>query len=286
MKTKLKKFSINLIKIFARIIELITKKDFSEILNRILSEFSYEKKSILNKQIIFFVPNQFVKWRVKTFETKEPDTLNWINEFKDKEKSIFWDIGANIGLYSIYNVLKNNNSKTIAFEPSTSNLRVLSRNISINKLYEKIEIFPIPLSNIDNKFMLMREAQFIEGSGLNTYGSNFNFEGKEIKSSNDYKLIGTSINYLLTNKILEVPDYIKIDVDGNEHLILDGAKDFLKNDKIKSILIEVNEDFKEQNNSIVEILNKNNFVLSTKKRNLEIDNGLFENNFNYIFKKI
>ena len=43
MKTKLKKFIINFIKIFARIIEFITKKDFSEILNRILSEFSYEE---------------------------------------------------------------------------------------------------------------------------------------------------------------------------------------------------------------------------------------------------
>ena len=286
MKIKLKKFLISLIKILAKLIKLITKKDFSQILNRILMEFSYEEKNILNKKIIFFVPNHFVKWRVKTFESKEPDTLNWINGFFKGEKIIFWDIGANIGLYSIYNALKNNNSKTIAFEPSTSNLRVLSRNISINKLYEKIEIFPIPLSNIDNKFMLMREAQFIEGSGLNTYGSNFNFEGKEIKSSNDYKLIGTSINYLLTNKILEVPDYIKIDVDGNEHLILDGAKDFLKNEKIKSILIEVNEDFQEQYTSIVEILNKYNFVLSTKKRNSEIDNGLFENNFNYIFKRI
>ena len=286
MKTKLKNILISLIKILAKLIKLITKKDFSQILNRILMEFSYEEKNILNKQIIFFVPNHFVKWRIKTFETKEPDTLNWINGFNSKEKSIFWDIGANIGLYSIYNALKNNNSKTIAFEPSTSNLRVLSRNISINKLYESIEIFPIPLSNIDNKFMLMRESQFIEGSGLNTYGSNFNFEGKEINSSNDYKLIGTSINYLLTNKILEVPDYIKIDVDGNEHLILDGAKDFLKNEKIKSILIEVNEDFQEQYTSIVEILNKCNFVLSTKKRNSEIENGLFENNFNYIFKRI
>ena len=41
---------------------------------------------------------------------------------------------------SIYNAVKNNNSKTIAFEPSTSNLRVLSRNISLNNLQNKIQI--------------------------------------------------------------------------------------------------------------------------------------------------
>ena len=51
---------------------------------------------------------------------------------------LFIDIGANIGLYSIYAAIKHSNSEVISFEPSTSNLRVLSRNISINKLEEKI----------------------------------------------------------------------------------------------------------------------------------------------------
>ena len=38
-----------------------------------------------------------------------------------------------------------------------------------------------------------------------------------------YSLFGTTINYLIENKILEIPDYIKIDVDGIEHLILVGG---------------------------------------------------------------
>ena len=36
-----------------------------------------------------------------------------------------------------------------------------------------------------------------------------------------YNLYGTSINSLIANKILQIPNYIKIDVDGIEHLILD-----------------------------------------------------------------
>ena len=36
-----------------------------------------------------------------------------------------------------------------------------------------------------------------------------------------YKLLGTNINYLIKNNILEIPDYILIEVvDGIEHLIL------------------------------------------------------------------
>ena len=100
------------------------------ILNRRLLPFfreffhknSYRKIKILDNEIKFFTPNQLTEYRVDTFFTKEPDMLRWIDNFKEIDKLIFWDIGANIGLYSIYSVLKNDNISTIAFEPSTSNL--------------------------------------------------------------------------------------------------------------------------------------------------------------------
>ena len=49
-----------------------------------------------------------------------------------------------------------------------------------------------------------------------------------------YQILGTTINNLIDNKILEIPDYIKIDVDGIEHLILEGGSKYLKNNKLKS----------------------------------------------------
>ena len=87
-----------------------------------------------NSQIEFCLisTNELTKYRATTFSTKEPETLRWIDEFGGK--GVFYDIGANIGLYSIYNSLKHPKSITIAFEPSSSNLRVLTRNISINNL--------------------------------------------------------------------------------------------------------------------------------------------------------
>jgi FkbM family methyltransferase len=285
LKTIIKTCIIRLLFFVDKIIKFTTKKSVLYFLDRTLDKFSYVQENILGHKIIFFAPNEFAKWRVKTFYIKEPDTLKWIDGFNSSENLIFWDIGANIGLYSIYNSLKNQNSKTIAFEPSSSNLRILSRNISINNLQDKIEIFQIPLSNVQNKFLLMREAQFIEGSGLNTFGANFNYEGKTIESNNDYKIFGSTINYFLRNKILDIPDHIKIDVDGIEHFILEGANEFLKEKKIKSILIEVNEDFEEQHQSIIKILSENNFKFSIKTRNVEIDNNMFSNNFNYIFIK-
>ena len=219
----------------------------------------------------------------KYFFSKEPETLEWIDNFS-KDSSIFWDIGANIGLYSIYNSIKNKNSTTIAFEPSTSNLRVLTRNISINNLEKNIKLFPLPLTNKQNSFLQMNENNFIEGGALNTFGETYNFEGQKFESEMKYTILGTSINYLLENKILEIPDYIKIDVDGIEHLILEGGNKFLNSQKIKSLSIEINENFKNQFEMIIKIMEENNFKILKKKNNINSEkNTKFSNTFNYVF---
>ena len=204
----------------------LTRKNFLIWFDEFLQNDSYKKIIILKKNIRFFIPNNITNWRVNSFFTKEPETLKWIDTFETKKKIIFWDIGANIGLYSIYNALKNKNSQTISFESSTSNLRVLSRNISINNI-KNINIMPIPITNKKNKFLIMKENQFTYGGGLNSYGEKYNFEGKNYISNMNYRLFGTTINYLLEKKILKIPDYIKIDVDGIEHLILEGAGKYL-----------------------------------------------------------
>ena len=239
----------------------------------------------MKKSIKFFIPNKVVEWRVDTFFTKEPETLEWINSFENNDETIFWDIGANIGLYSIYNALKNYKSSTFAFEPSTSNLRVLSRNISINDLEHKIKIFTNPLSNVTNKILLMQESNFIEGGALNTFGANFDFEGKKNTVNMKYSLMGTSIGHILKNKILPFPTYIKIDVDGIEHLILDGAADFLKDKRLKSISVEINENFKEQYNQIMKIMKNNQFNVLHKKHNNDMfaKGSIYEKTFNFIF---
>ena len=248
-----------------------------------LQERSYKSIQILGRKINFFIPNQLTSAMVDSYFTKEPETHEWINNFEKKENLIFWDIGANIGLYSIYNSLKNVNSLTIAFEPSSSNLRVLSRNISINNLEKYIKIMPIPLTNKENIFQLMNEGSFNEGGALNSFGEPLDFRGKEFKSKMSYNLFGTTMNYLIENSILDIPDYIKIDVDGIEHLILEGGNNFLKNRKIKSLSIEINEDFKEQFKNVLNLMSQYEFKILHKKRNDKFYNDEFANTYNYIF---
>ena len=270
-----------------KIFLILTKRSFLIWFSDFIQETSYISVKILNKQIKFFCPNQLVKWRVDTYFTKEPETLEWIDSFKKKENLIFWDIGGNIGLYSIYNALKNPNSLTIVFEPSSSNLRVLSRNISINNLEKNIKIISMPLTNKENIFQQMNESKFIEGGALNSFGEIFDFEGKEFESTMKYSLLGTTMNYFLENSILDIPDYIKIDVDGIEHFILEGGDKFLKNEKIKSLSIELNENFNQQYDKVLTLMERFNFRILHKKRNDSFfsEKNKFNKTYNYIFVK-
>ncbi len=264
-------------------IETILKRNILLRFKEFLEKKSYTNKIVCNNEISFFTPNELIKWRVDTILDKEPETIQWIDEFEDN--SIFWDIGSNIGLYSIYAALKKDKIKIYSFEPSTSNLRTLSRNISINNLHKKISIIPFALSNLENKFLILKEKDFIEGGALNAFGVDYDFSGKKFVFSNSYNTFGTSLDSLANQKILDLPNYIKIDVDGIEDLILDGAKNILLNKNLRSILIEINDKFADQKNRILQIMKANNFELMFKKRNENFYKGEFDAIYNYVFQK-
>ena len=243
------------------------------------------KNIILNKnEVKFFIPNHITKWRVDSLFIKEPETLEWINNFKKSKNIIFWDIGSNIGLYSIYAAIIHKKIKVYSFEPSFLNLNILGRNIYINKLRNKIDIIQLPLSNQFNKFQNMMESSDCEGGALSSFGSNKDFNGKKINITNSYSILGTTLDEMIKQKILQIPDYIKIDVDGLEDLILLGFMKNLKNRKIKSILIEVNEGYPSQKMKIEKMLKESNYILKQKEQSEISKQGKnASQTFNYIY---
>lgn len=270
-----------------KIIRLFAKKfQFILFLKEHIEDKSYKEVSVLGNKVKFFIPNKAVDLRVKRIFSKEPGTLKWIDSFKNDENTIFWDIGANIGLFSLYASQKHNNIKIFSFEPSTSNLRVLSRNISINSLQDRVTINQFPLTKYENSYLVLKETRFQEGCAMNTFGENFGDDGNKIYEKNSYKVFGNNINNLIDNKILDIPDYIKIDVDGIEHLILEGADKYLNSKKIKSISVEINEKFEEQKVRVNEILLSNKFKFVSKNNSLDNPNSKNLNTFNYIFEKL
>lgn len=51
-------------------------------------------------EIQFFCPGTLPIYRAQTLLTKEPDTIEWIDTFQKDD--VLWDIGANVGVYSLY----------------------------------------------------------------------------------------------------------------------------------------------------------------------------------------
>jgi len=153
-------------------------------------------------------------------------------------------------------------------------------------LNRKITINQIPLTNKENQFLTMSETLIEEGASLSTFGENYDLEGRPINPKINYLLFGTTIDYFVNNKILGLPNYIKIDVDGIEHLILKKGTTVLKSKEIKSILVEVNENFIEQSVAIKKIMMDYNFYLEKKSKSKNVANiKNLANTFNYIFIK-
>ena len=107
-------FLYTIIKTINFVYEKITKRNLTPNLKDLIEKDSYKKQTVLGEEISFFTPNIVTSWRVDTFFEKEPETIDWINNF-ERDDVIFWDIGANIGLYSIYAAIKFKKSNVISF---------------------------------------------------------------------------------------------------------------------------------------------------------------------------
>jgi FkbM family methyltransferase len=227
----------------------------------------------------FVAPNSLCYWRAKTFSTKEPETLEWIDSIP--KNNTLWDVGANIGLYSVY-AAKKRNCRVWSFEPSVFNLELLARNIFINGLTEEVCIVPMALSDRLG-FSKMRLTTTTLGGALSTFGQDFGWDGKVIRQVFEFKTIGLSMEDAMQKLAIPIPDYIKMDVDGLEHFILRGGSAILSG--IKGILIEVNDDFNEQAEQCLKLLVEAGLVLK-EKRHSEISAGSLESGFQNCYNQI
>ena len=267
------------------IVFLISKILFKTKIGRIaaekflnLSMNNFEQISHGGCKLKFINSNWITNIRIKTFSTKEPETLKWIDNINEKE--IFWDIGANIGLYSCY-AAKKNKCNVYAFEPSVFNIELLARNIYINNLSDKIRIISLPLTEkiLEAKFNMSNTDL---GSALSTFGKDYTHDGSKLKINFDFKTIGISIDQTINFLKVPSPDFIKMDVDGIEHLILQGGQEALK--KVKSILIEIDESFEAQKQNSTKFLSEAGFKFVEKHPSSSISDG-YKTCFNQIWSK-
>ena len=230
-----------------------------------------------------FAPNAMCRFRAHTFSSKEPETLAWIEALGGE--GAFFDIGANVGLYSTYYALVNSGA-VYSFEPSVFNLRLLAQNSHLNGLQHRINIIPNPLSN-QMGFEEFKMQNTDEGGALSSFGVDYGHTGETLKTNFSFRSCGFTLDFLMDSNIIrEIPRMIKIDVDGIEHLILEGAQKALKHPKCISVLIEVDKKFHLAADRVKILLVEAGFSLLKKDEWGQFGGGeVFESSPNQIWVK-
>ena len=254
LKDVIKKFVVHVSRLFSRtkIGSFVNEIMINDVMSRV-NEVNHN--GLILK---FSVPNALNQYRAESFSSKEPETLEWIDNISSGE--YLWDIGANVGLYSIYAAKKD--IRVYAFEPSVFNLEVLARNIFLNGVMDQVTIIPLPLSGhlVENR---LKMTTTVWGGALSTFEKDFGHDGETIKEVFEFPTLGISMIDAVERLKIRQPDYIKMDVDGIEHIILAGGLPVLKS--IKSILIEINDNFVAQAKEAKSILEEVGFSLKEKR---------------------
>ncbi|MBF0385807.1 MAG: FkbM family methyltransferase [Candidatus Omnitrophica bacterium] len=225
----------------------------------------------------FSCPNEVTLWRAQTFFTKEPETIEWIDTFNAGDT--LFDIGANVGLYSIYAAKKG--VKVVAFEPESQNYALLNKNVFLNDLQDAFTCLNLAVGSRKSLDYIYLPS-FFAGCAMNTFGSSKDEEGKEFKPAHKQGVMAYSLDLFLAEFKDKFPTHIKIDVDGLEPQIIRGADNTLNDRRLKSISLELNEAIPEHLN-LIGVLKEKGFKLLHKKHAPMFDNTKYQDYYNYLF---
>lgn len=228
--------------------------------------------------IHFFNPTTITDGRYSSLYTKEPETIDWINGFQDGDA--LWDIGANVGIYSIY-ANKMKNCRVLAFEPAADNYAVLCKNINLNAMHDvwALNVALCAKTRIDHLNLQNETA----GAALSAFGRMTDQMGRQFDAVAKQTVLGFSGDDLRRTFDLECPDHIKLDVDGIEEEVIEGLQETLRNPRLKSLSVELSEEVESQFLPVLRILTECGFRQEWKRHAAMFDGHEFGSFYNYLF---
>jgi len=194
----------------------------------------------------------------------------FIKNFFGKKKITLVDVGANLGGYTDF-IIKNIDTNEIhIFEPSKRCFEYLKK-----RFYKKkININNKALSN-SNKIKTFYENEVLSQSSLNNKRNKFN---SHLKNIGIYKVECLTLDKYFKNK-KNIIDLLKIDAEGEDLRVLEGATKLLVKKRIKLIKVELLNSFnfkknKSNINDIIFFLNKYNYYIITIAKTKFVDEKL------------
>ncbi len=169
-----------------------------------------------------------------------------------------------------------------AFEPESQNYAQLNRNIVLNNLGERVTAYCVALSDQAgyDKFYL---AEFNLGESCHAFGESVNFKLKPMKPAHVQGCVAAALDELVANGTVPAPTHIKIDVDGFEHKVIAGGQSVLRDPRLHSVLIEINQNL-DEHRKVVEHMRYMGFTYSgSQVEQTEVKSGAFKGAANFIF---
>lgn len=143
---------------------------------------------------------------------------------------VVWDIGSNIGMYARFEVQAFGASHVCAFEPMSENLALLRENIERGGIAGRVTIVPVAVGDRDARMQLQIDDVQSATAVLDAVAPGRASQGRSnlgLPPKTEEVQVRT-IDSLIAEGVLPEPTIVKIDVEGAEQLVLEGAREFLE----------------------------------------------------------
>ena len=121
------------------------------------------------------------------------------------------------------------------------------------------------------------------GSALHSFSQATDWQGKSFSPKFKQGVIGFSIDEFIRKFSPQFPTHIKIDVDGIENKIVEGGRETIADSRLKSMLVELDENQPELTRPVITAIEQAGLKLSVKKHASMFDNSEFASAYNHIF---
>jgi FkbM family methyltransferase len=164
----------------------------------------------------------------------EVENLDFIDNLPPN--AVLYDLGACEGRFSIYASRKA--LKVFSFEPNKDNFEILQKNIQLNDLTEEITTFNSGVGEASKKAILQIGQPWPGGHQKEV-------KHDEVREDLNFSFVGSeeidivSLDSIIEEKKLPIPDALKIDIDGSEVPFLKGAQKTLRQPQLKQIIFEL-----------------------------------------------